>query len=364
MIEADVGALGEVSPGEAEPRGGLDRPRWAALHVRIRLLLVALVSFGVTIAGFALRSVSLPYDREYAAVLFLMWPRRGLGLDVAEAAVAALELICLAVPLVLLAGAVLPRWMLHAPPGVIRWTYRHALVIPVLALAVTTVSRFVSNGIYALAPLITWDFTSPIAIFEAPLIEALQASLESPVLSDICAVVYAGGWLVTLLAAVPALMLLGRDEAAGRLAAGWIVAAIAAGPFFLLLPVFEPWAFNPAYGYVGEGATNVRFLATSAMPELGEIAVNLRWATASCFPSLHVGLPVLASLICFQQRLRALGWFYAGLASLVALSVIYLGRHWIVDVPVGAAFAVLIAGFSARLRPERLLFWPGTLGRS
>jgi membrane-associated phospholipid phosphatase len=360
-MTVELGGLVEQPPHEDSVLHGRG---WSALHPRVRLLLAATIAVSIPLLTYPLRAAPLPYDHEFAAVLFLMWPRSGLGFGLAEVAIAALELACFGVPLLLVMAAALPNWMLRTPPPPLRWAYRYALVVPVLALAVTTVSRLVSNAVYATAPLVSWDLTGPIARLEGGLISGLQRALENTLLNDVCAALYAGGWLITLLAAVPALMMFGRDRGAGRLAIGWVICAISAAPFFALLPVFEPWAFNPAYGYVGPHVVDVRFLAaTSDLPELRRIATHLRWAAGSCFPSLHVALPVLASVICFHQRVSLLGWAYLALACLTGFSVVYLGRHWIIDVPAGALFGVVVGHFCARVRPERLLFLPGVIER-
>jgi hypothetical protein len=207
---------------------------WASdfglLDSRIRLLLVGFASFGLTMAWFALRDLGLPYDRIYQATLFLMWPRGGLGDGPVRLSLLSLDLLCPLLALVLLSAVLLPRSIIGRPPAVLRLAYRYALVLPVFAFVTTTLARLVSNGIYALAGRVTWDGTAAIARFETPLIEALQGGVAGGLLSHVCAAIYAGGWMLSLLAVPVVLMALGRHEGVAQIAVGWMLAALIAAP--------------------------------------------------------------------------------------------------------------------------------------
>jgi membrane-associated phospholipid phosphatase len=106
---------------------------------------------------------------------------------------------------------------------------------------------------------------------------------------------------------------------------------------------------NPLYGYEGPAASQVRFLAANTIPELRDVALNLRWATGACLPSLHVAIPALAMRISYKHRLPALGWYYAALTAAVGFAVVYLGRHWIVDVVAGVGLAMAVAELVTRI---------------
>lgn len=311
---------------------------------RRQLVRVAIASIAITVLRHGLRLVQLPHDREYGAVVFLMWPRDRLGYELAAAGVVALDVVSVVLPIALLCMAVMTPAGTRAARRSVHAASQYALVLPVLAFVATTLSRLVSNGIYASAEGVTANFTASLALLERPLIEALQSALYSELLSHVCAAIYAGGWFVSLLAGVPLLILRRCPAAAVHLMVGWFLSALLAVPFFLLLPVFEPWTTNPLYGHSAQVTSNIRFLASeSALPQLRDIAVSLRWATGSCVPSLHVAIPTLASAVCFQHGIRPAGWYYLLLSALVGFSVIYLGRHWIADVVAGVVFALVVA---------------------
>jgi membrane-associated phospholipid phosphatase len=305
------------------------------------------------------RRTAMPHDAEYGATLFLMWPRADLGRTPVEFSLLSLDVIALLLVLVLLSGALLPERFISSPPRLVRLAHAYAAVLPLFGFVAVSLARVVSNAIYASSVRVHWDLTGYVARVEGPWIEAFQRTLANAGLSYSAAVVYAGGWMLGLLVAPLALALLGRHDAVGRLVTGWILAAWLATPLFLLLPVFEPWTLNSLYGYAGPQQYEIQFLsADDARGTLIGIAEHFRWATGACLPSLHVALPVLASRICFQQRVALLGWLLATLSILVGVSVVYLGRHWIIDVAAGVGYGLVIASVVARLRPERFLAAP------
>jgi hypothetical protein len=330
--------------------------RAVAQAVRIRLFAAGATAFGLLLAWFGARTVPLPHDPEYEGSLVLMWPRPQLGGTVVQFALLSLDIVVPLMIALLFSAALLPSRLLMPPPAVVRLGYRYALVLPLFGFVAASLARVVSNGIYALANVAPWDVTPYIARLEAPFIASLQKAVESPGLSYAAAVVYAGAWMLALLIVPCVFAILGRPAAVGRLVVGWILTACLAVPIFVLAPVFEPWTLNPTYGYAGSDSTGVRFLATAAADaELSRILREVRWAAGACVPSLHVALPMVVSRIGFQQRMPAIGWLFAVFSVLVSFSVVYLGRHWLIDVAAGLAFGVGVARLVAWIRPERFL---------
>jgi membrane-associated phospholipid phosphatase len=136
-------------------------------------------------------------------------------------------------------------------------------------------------------------------------------------------------------------------------------------PFFLALPVFDPWATNPMYGYDGEGQTAIRYLYPDTnLAALSAIATRARWATGSCLPSLHVAFPLIFALIAAKHRLRVDALVLGAIAVGTGVAVVYLGRHWIMDVILAIPFAFAVRWVVQRVDPLLILPWETTAKRA
>ncbi len=286
-----------------------------------------------------------------------MWPRGPSRL--AELAFRTLDLLGLILALSLGVGGALPRAMLGRWCRALKWGYRLALVVPLVAFVAIPWSRLTANALYAAAPFASRDLTPLISRLEGAFLARIQGSLQHGSFVTASVDGYSLVWVMALLLAVPALIAGGRPQAVSRVLVAWALAPVLALPAFLLIPVYEPWALNPAYGYAGIGATELRFLVLpTSTPELRAIARDLRWAAGACLPSLHVALPLVVSRIAFASKVPVIGWLYAAWAAVTAFIVIHLGRHWVVDVVVALPFAWLVAAVARLLDPGLVLAWP------
>ena len=150
---------------------------------------------------------------------------------------------------------------------------------------------------------------------------------------------------------------------AGRMVFVNLLLTLMSLAFFLFIPVFvTSW---PAMNHsLDPGAP-----ATSGIPGMRPLLYNLKpWLTDffyahdtfdNCFPSLHIAMPLSMAIIVYGARTasgmqgteageergwRESGWshtaylgFLVCLTCLVALSILYLGIHWFIDIPAGMA---------------------------
>jgi membrane-associated phospholipid phosphatase len=131
-----------------------------------------------------------------------------------------------------------------------------------------------------------------------------------------------------------------RDSAALKnLFKGILLSIAVVLPFFLLFPVRECWVS-------GIGA---RFLMNDISPALEKFLRPFS-GIDNCFPSYHVLMSFTVFFVAYFSNHFRLAVILGILASLVGLSTIYLGIHWISDVISGIMIALPV-GLIAAGRP-------------
>jgi membrane-associated phospholipid phosphatase len=317
----------------------------------------ALLSVSVLCLGIVVGQVPLPFDREYGAVIYLMWCGSWAWGPVILVVRSVFLLACLLVPLILVLRVVWPTG--REPTSLCRtWNtcYRYAVVLPVAYILATGFSRYVANLVYFGASSVSWDFTPYVAAVESPVLELLQRSADSARARAVFAGIYSAGWYLSMATLAPILIATNKPSVVNRLLTAQLLTAIAAVPLFLAFPLFEPWTLNPAYAVAGTMTSHVQYLNPN--PNLGEltrIARDARWAAGSCLPSLHVAFPLVAGLVLWQSRLRVIGAVFVALAAITGYTTVFLGRHWIIDVVAAVPYALGIAWAARRLEVRMTL---------
>ena len=344
-------AVSAVSAGEvSEAVGGPGRTR--ILFVGLATLVEALL---VTV----LQLAPLAHDKTFGSVLYLMWSANVPDGWVPLLLGSAIHLMAATVPLFLIAWAIV--WPTSDSPravAIVRWCYRFAPCWPLLLFVSTVLPRIIANAVYALAPFAASERTPLLARLEGPLLERLQAALENPTASAFFAGVYSLAWIMAVSGLGPWLALRGRDRVLSQVIVGPMLVSMLALPFFLLIPIFDPWTTNPIYAYGGEGQTAVRYLFPHAdATHLSAIVTGARWATGSCLPSVHIALPLLFFLILMKHRMRLEATVLAAVTVATSAAVVYLGRHWIIDVVLAVPFAMGVHWLLGRINPKLHLTW-------
>lgn len=338
--------------------------RHTDLRVRYCLIGVAWASLALGAVPWWIARVPLPFDQEYRAVIGLMWPTPRLGLGIVDLAFHLLDFLSFTLPFVLVAGVFVPPHLRLNPPQPLRGAYALAFILPLLSFVVSGLGRLASNLIYAAGASVSWDLTPMLTRLEGGVLASLQAGLPNELVIWTLSFVYSCVWICSLLMIVPILLAAGRSQAASHVIVGWILAAVLAIPFFLLFPVYEPWTTNPLYGYTGRASSSVRLL-TAGPPAIDPtmIGTHLHWATGSCLPSLHVAMPALVSFVAYRNGSQWIAGGYALVAGITAITVVCLGRHWVVDVVAAIPFAWCIARLVARWDPNLVPAWPSVARR-
>ncbi len=146
------------------------------------------------------------------------------------------------------------------------------------------------------------------------------------------------------------LLLLGRADAARTFARCFLIVNVMGFATYFVYPAAPPW-YVTAYGFGPvhlpirpAAAATVRFdalLGTHLFAEMYGRGIDVFGA----YPSLHVSYPLLATLLAF--RYPELRWARAPAALfflLMCVSAVYLQHHYVTDVVLGIAYALVTLG--------------------
>jgi membrane-associated phospholipid phosphatase len=160
---------------------------------------------------------------------------------------------------------------------------------------------------------------------------------------------YSAIWLAPMAFAGFVLVAVDRPKAMNSLLVAYVLTCALALPLYVLVPTFDPWTTNALYGAKGL-TTHIGYLYPNPSPALlTQVNTTLHWAAGSAFPSLHVAFPLVVSLVLRKHGLRVLSYVMAGMAAITALVVVYLGRHWIIDVIAAVPFALAVVALGSRV---------------
>jgi len=121
------------------------------------------------------------------------------------------------------------------------------------------------------------------------------------------------------------------------------------------------YSLNYGLGLVGY-VVFIAYGPRNYMPKLVESLLYTSWpqiqlltgqvnANTNVFPSLHASLAVTVALLAYRFRERHQWWptVSAVLATVICLSTMYLGIHWLTDVVCGVGLAVLSVVIASRV---------------
>jgi membrane-associated phospholipid phosphatase len=113
---------------------------------------------------------------------------------------------------------------------------------------------------------------------------------------------------------------------------GVVLMSYAAFVTYLLFPAAPPW-WATEYGYLLDQPVTLSRFAVMWVIKVG--SPN----PVAAMPSLHCAYPaffVAVAVAAFGRR----GWWLLVLAAWVAVSTVYLGHHWVIDIFAGWAYAL------------------------
>jgi PAP2 superfamily protein len=296
-----------------------------------------------------LQNMALPHDAMFGAAVYLMSGGRSDTAHPEPPLITIASWINFAAAAVLIASAATPparRYLrLHAAAS--RF-YKYALALPAWTLLVATLDRFIANEVHSLAGLALYDLTRVLSKIEGPLIAGVQTAAGSQKLAAFVASAQPLLLLAPIAFAGALLVAADRSRVLNSLIVAYLFAGLLAVPLFVLLPTFEPWTTNAAYG-AKVLATNIRFLyANASRSTLTRINSEYHWAAGGAFPSLHIAVLLVGAFVLRRFKFVVSSLVLFGLAAITAITGVYLGRHWVVDSVAAIPFALAVVALAAR----------------
>jgi len=244
--------------------------------------------------------------------------------------------------LILCTGELLSLHMSDRPPrgkGIRRmiWRYKWHFLVFYLVYLLKNVSDVLND------PIRDWhglDFTSAIHALEGNSVLHIQNFLLADGTTLIFASYYTMGFVFMNIYLLVYFMWKDDWEMNTRVQFNYLFIYMLAVPFYFFIPVFV----------TSVGVPGMRALLYDYDPMVHNWAFSVD-VFDNCFPSLHVGVPTTAAVIVWLeckrrgQTVKEAGYvqpFFVVVASaaIYSVSVLYLGIHWVVDVPAGVMLGV------------------------
>jgi membrane-associated phospholipid phosphatase len=174
----------------------------------------------------------------------------------------------------------------------------------------------------------------------------LFAEHHTPALDLACGFAYLT-YVAEYLAFAFVLFWRGRDRDVSTFARSFLLVNVMGYVTYFLYPAAPPW-YVSQYG-LGPVRYDVRpaaaaahrfdaLLGTHLFDAMYERGVDVFGA----YPSLHVAYPLIAAVLAFRfSELRWARWPAAGFFLLMCLSAVYLQHHYVTDVVLGVAYALV-----------------------
>jgi membrane-associated phospholipid phosphatase len=203
--------------------------------------------------------------------------------------------------------------------------------------------------------IIGWRITGWIASVEGTFVATVQ-SYAHPALTTYFSYVYVYGYVFLVAFPVVAYFVLPDTRPFREVTIAYSLNYAIGVVCYLLFIAYGPRNVMPDM---------VDQLLYTAWPESQLLTSEVN-ANVNVFPSLHTSLSVTVAALAYRTRDRCPGWLpvAAVLAVSVAVSTIYLGIHWGIDVLAGLVLAGISVASAAWLTsPERQDGRRGRLGR-
>lgn len=190
--------------------------------------------------------------------------------------------------------------------------------------------------------LISLDFTPAIYELEGNAVFWVQYNLQSTAMTWFMAFIYICSFLFIMTFSLGLFAYNNMYKVASKLALVNLILFLLAIPFILFLVVYVPSYPKMFYPEAHSLIRGIEPLLYNLGPNINEFFMGYE-SFNNCFPSLHIGMPtaILLTMVRNVKGFRGYKIFLMVMIFLIALSIIYLGVHWFLDIIGGILIGIL-----------------------
>jgi len=217
--------------------------------------------------------------------------------------------------------------------------------------------RVTTNIVYAILPNpYPMGPTEALVALEGGFLEWLHREVRWPWLSWACSLSYGTIWLGSMTLLYPALIYRDGGKILDDLVKFLLLAPLLALPIYAVVPMLDPWVLNRHYGVFDVFRyTDYPALTESGWDLLRQVATTGPESTSPKLPSFHIVYPFGIAIFLRRRGFPWLSSYFAVLTAWTAFVIVYLGRHFVTDIPASILFALGVIALVDRVNRSVLL---------
>jgi hypothetical protein len=217
--------------------------------------------------------------------------------------------------------------------------------------------RVTTNIVYAMLPdPYPMGPTDVLVGLEGNFLEWLHGEFRWPGLAWACSFSYGSLWLGSMTLLYPALIYRDGGEILNDLVKYLLLAPLLALPVYAAIPMLDPWVLNRHYGmYDVFRFTDYPALTESGRELLRQVATTGAVSTSPKLPSFHIVYPFGMAIFLRRRGFPWLSVYFFLLTAWTAFVIVYLGRHFVTDIPASILFALGVVAVTDRVKRSVLL---------